>query len=147
MKKFSMTRIEAEAHQRRHGFLPPLGLGKGETKPVAGRTATRRPRMNKTETEFSFFLEARRRKGEIDGWRYEPVRLRLADGAWYKPDFMSWTHDIEELPSVAVVVFYEVKGAHIREAAMVRFKVAREQFPWASFEMWQKKQGQWNQIA
>lgn len=75
-------------------------------------------------------LEARKRAGEIRWYGFEPVRLRLADGAFYKPDYMVVTN--------AGVEFHEVKG-FLRIAANIRFKVAAEAFPFAQFLMYRKR--------
>jgi hypothetical protein len=146
MKGFSMTRGQVEAHQRKHGFIKSfVGLGKILSDEEAA--VYKRRQMNQTETEFSRMLETKRRNDEIDGWRFEPVRLKLADGAWYKPDFMSWRSVSSEDDHGWHIGFCEVKGPIIREAAMVRFKVAREQHPWAEFEMWQKNASGWQRIS
>ena len=78
--------------------------------------------MNKWETEFAMQLEYRKQAGELVWWAFEPIRIRLANGAWYKPDFV--TVDKQNRTEV-----YEVKG-HWREAARVRFKVAVEKLPY-----------------
>jgi hypothetical protein len=139
-----MTLTDYVAHQRKHGFKwetpinPPINVRTGDIKIGLQHVITvRKPRMNKTEVEFSYVLEARKRAGEIDGWAFESVKLRLADGCWYLPDFMAWGK---------AFTFYEVKGAHIWDDAMVKFKVAREQIKWATFELHQKLNGQWTRI-
>lgn len=76
--------------------------------------------MNKTETAYSELLELRRLSGEIVDYRFEGLKLRLADGAWYKPDFFVVFPGHIEL--------HEVKGFW-REAARVRVKVAAELYP------------------
>lgn len=93
----------------------------------------RRGRMNKTEAEFALLLRFRQTSRDIMWFAFEPVRLRLADGAWYCPDFMA------VLPSGASV-FYEVKGFE-REAAIVRLKVAAEIHHWASFILVKRQKG------
>jgi hypothetical protein len=103
--------------------------------------------MNKTEAEFGMMLEARRRRGEIDGYLFEGFKIRLADGCWYTPDFMAWKwcapHRIDKSIWVR---FYEVKGRHIWDDAKVKFRVAKEQVKWATFEMHQKTKEGWKQI-
>lgn len=78
--------------------------------------------MNAWEAEFASQLEARKAAGEITWWAFEPIRIRLASGAWYKPDFV--TVDKHHRTEV-----YEVKGKW-EEAARVRFKVAVEKLPY-----------------
>ena len=65
-------------------------------------------------------------------YRYEPIRLRLAERCTYTPDFMYVNEDEE-------VVFVEVKGLYIRQAGKDKFKMAREVFPEFHFEMWQER--------
>lgn len=81
--------------------------------------------MNKSETEFSHYLEGLRLRGEILAWRFEPEKLRLADNCFYTPDFFVLNAD-------STVTFYEVKGYWIGDAK-TKIKVAAEQFPWYSF--------------
>lgn len=44
------------------------------------------------------------------------------------------------------VTMIEVKGAHIYERDLVRFKGARADWPEFSFEMWQWARGEWSKI-
>lgn len=44
------------------------------------------------------------------------------------------------------VMFFEIKGGQIWRHNLNRFKQARERYPWAVFEMWQKTKDGWNQI-
>lgn len=81
-------------------------------------------------------LAAYKRMGTIRDWRYEGIRLRLADGAWYKPDFVIVHND-------GLIELEEVKG-HWREAARVRWKVAVEQFrPMFTLSLTTKRAGAW----
>lgn len=43
--------------------------------------------MNKTETAYAQELELRKRYGEIAWFRFEGIKLRLADNTFYTPDF------------------------------------------------------------
>lgn len=86
--------------------------------------------MNKTEAEYARELEALKYNGEIEGYVYEPMKLRLADKTTYTPDFLviHLTH----------FEFHEVKGFE-RDDAIVKFKVAAEMFPWFRFLMVKKE--------
>jgi hypothetical protein len=159
MKRFEMTREQAEAHQRKHGFSfyeNLMGIECGES-PVP------RPRMNRTETEYSLILEAMKRRGEIVEWRFEGIALswgidpETKKPMWYTPDFMVmeeikeiiYPGAVQELPRCMILTaikLIEVKGAHIRSRDLVRFKGCRADWPMFRFEMWQKKGGQWNRI-
>jgi len=73
--------------------------------------------MNKTETAYAQRLNLLLKADEIVYWGFEAIKFRLADGAWYTPDFLVQTLDGLEV--------HEVKG-FFREAAKVRWKVAKE---------------------
>lgn len=90
--------------------------------------------MNKTERRHSFLLELWKREGKIIAWRFEPFRLRLAKGSFYKPDFLVVFLDHFEI--------HETKGGFAREASTVRLKVAARLFPWFRFKrFWYTAQG------
>lgn len=59
--------------------------------------------MNKTESAYCQHLEQRKRAGEIAWYRFEGIKLRLADNTFYTPDFavMLATGEME---------LHEVKG-------------------------------------
>lgn len=95
-------------------------------------------KMNKTEARYAQILEVKKRSGEILGWEYEPLKLRLADNTYYCPDFLVATRECIEI--------HEVKGGFIRDDAKVKYKVARDKFQWFRFRMLQFKKGTWSQI-
>ncbi|HEX7531459.1 MAG TPA: hypothetical protein VF333_09965, partial [Pyrinomonadaceae bacterium] len=140
MKKgLSMTTAQVEAHNRRHGFLTDTMLSPAS--PVVAQKKIRGSRQpNKTEAEFGRILKARKRAGEFDSVTFEAVKLRIAGNCYYTPDWMTWDYEW------AAIIFYEVKGSHIWDDSKVKFKAAKELHPWASFEMWQKKAGNWSRI-
>lgn len=78
-------------------------------------------KMNKTEAAYYDHLLALLHAGEILWLRYEPMKLRLADGSYFTPDFGVLTRDCQ-------FEFHETKGFW-REAARVRIKIAAELFP------------------
>lgn len=90
--------------------------------------------MNKTEAAYAELLTARQLAGEVAGWMYEAVTLKLANDTRYTPDFLVQMAD-------GSVEFHEVKacrasGAFLAEDdARVKFKVAGEQFPIFVFRM------------
>lgn len=144
-----MTATEVEAHQKHHGFLiKSLGNlpSEAEKAVISASKGFRLAKLpNKTENEFGAILEARRRKGEFAyPVRFEAVKLRVAGNCYYTPDWMTTSESISGAP---FITFFEVKGAHIWEDSKVKFKAAKELHPWASFEMWQKKAGEWKRIA
>lgn len=92
--------------------------------------------MNKTETRMADWLEVRRCSGEIVGWWFEPVSIRLADGLRYRPDFMVCHPDRS-------IEYIEVKGAFIRDRALVKPKAAAALFPFWKFTLAQWAKGTW----
>ncbi len=131
-----------------------LALSKScaDLNPHIGRSRTRvglRCGMNKTEAEFALRLEAQKRAGEILRYEFEGITLRFAN-VKYTPDFVvfvdEWSHEDRKRYSIK---FIEVKGPFIkgnRERAVERFRHAKTYWPEFTFEMWQKKDGAWNQI-
>lgn len=91
-----------------------------------GRTRKNADGMNQTEQAYSELLEQRRLAGEIAWWKFESIKLRLADGCWYSPDYCVLLPD-------GLVEFHEVKAAKAdgkplyEDDARVKIKVAAEQ--------------------
>ena len=121
--------------------------GEAETKPATPRKEyvpykarrVRRGVMNRLETAFSKVLEANKASGEIDSWAFEAQKFKLADGAWYTPDFIVVTGGLQ--------VAYEVKGFW-REAARLRCKVFAGAFPHISlFAVKKTRKGEWEYEA
>lgn len=76
--------------------------------------------MNKTERAYAFDLELLRLAGDIQSYRFEPLKFVLGKGAVYTPDF-------EVVLADGLLEYHEVKGFW-REAARVRIKVAARLF-------------------
>lgn len=138
-----MTLAQVEEHQRKHGFTlhkDPIELV--VPKPIRGG---RLP--NKTEAEFGLILQAQKTKGEIVRYEFEGIRLKwgvdekTGNAMWYKPD---WFVVVRLIPLAMLCV--EIKGEHIWDRDVVRFKGARSAHPEFEFEMWQKAQGLWNRL-
>jgi hypothetical protein len=89
--------------------------------------------MNKWETQYAEFLTLQRAAGVIQWFAFEWIKLRLASGAYFKPDFA--------VVKEGQLSFHEVKG-FFREAARVRIKVAAEHFPFPFYAV-TKKGGVW----
>lgn len=147
MKGLSMTRAQAEAHQRKHGFAPIKGAAQamGSTNPK-GKASVSPPlsRMNKTESEYALILEAMKRRGEILRYEYEGITLRWADMK-YTPDFIVFGQ-FEVDDEFLEIKLIEVKGGHIWDRDIVRFKGARAYWPEFQFELHQRKGGQWTRL-
>jgi hypothetical protein len=102
------------AELRAMGVVPRGEKSATKTKPA-------KRGMNGWETKYAKILEQQRRAGVIAWWRFESMRFKLANGAWFKPDFAVVQND-------GKLELYEVKG-YWREAAKLRIKVAADQFP------------------
>lgn len=84
-----------------------------------------KPLLNNLETEFLDELKN-------IGWKVilcQAVKLRLCNGVWYTPDFITAHCDIDDSPLVA----WEVKGPHVWEDSIIKMKVAAGQY---SFGQW-----------
>lgn len=89
-------------------------------------------RMNGTEAKFADVLKE---DPSVALFRFESIKLRLADNTFYTPDFMV-------VNAGGLVAFYEVKGFW-RDDARVKIKVAAELYPEFKFVAVQLKQGKW----
>jgi hypothetical protein len=84
----------------------------------------RRPRpgqMNALEARYGLHLEALRREGKIVWFKYEAIKLRLADKTFYTPDFLIVTAD-------GTFEAHETKGFWTDDAR-VKIKCAAEIYP------------------
>lgn len=77
--------------------------------------------MNKTEAAYGQHLELLKRAGEVLWYRFEGLKLRLADNTFYTPDYAVMLCDGQ-------MECHEVKG-HWEEDAKVKIKVAAEMYP------------------
>ncbi|HDH7788791.1 DUF1064 domain-containing protein [Raoultella ornithinolytica] len=77
--------------------------------------------MNKTEEAYCQHLELRKRYGEIVWYRFEGIKLRLADNTFYTPDFAVMLANGQ-------MEMHEVKG-YWTDDARVKTKVAADQYP------------------
>ncbi len=98
------------------------------------------PEGNLLEQAFSLHLQSMLQTGEIQWWKYQPLRLRIGrnksgKAAYYKPDHGALTAEGE-------FILYEVKGFW-REAARVRIRVAAELFPFFRFIAATRQDGAW----
>lgn len=88
---------------------------------------------SKAEARYAEILEAQRRDGNIRGWRYEGITLRLADGVRYSPDFVVFMNG-------GRMRLVEVKGGYFRDDARIKLRVAVEMYPDFSWLLvWAKK--------
>jgi hypothetical protein len=126
--------------------------------PSVGAPLFSRGAMNKTERDFALILESMKRRAEILRYEYEGITLRWADMR-YTPDFVVFTNVMQMLRQMEVIKpdqfttvewsgikLIEVKGAHVWDRDIVRFKGARAFWPEFQFEMHQKVHGEWRRL-
>src|SRR5262252_903388 len=89
------------------------------------------PYRSHTEGRYAALLEARLLRGEIFSWRYEALKLRLADKTFYTPDFLV------QVTRQSLLELHEVKGGWWRDDAKVKWKVAIAQYPYFAFVLCQ----------
>ncbi len=77
--------------------------------------------MNKTEEAYARDLKDAVTLGDILWFRFEGIKLRLADNTFYTPDFAVLAAD-------SVLEMHEVKGFWTDDAR-VKIKVAADQYP------------------
>ena len=77
--------------------------------------------MNKTEAAYAAELQARQVAGEVAWYRFEGIKLRLADNTFYTPDFAVMLADGQ-------MEAHEVKGFW-RDDARAKIKIAAAMFP------------------
>lgn len=80
--------------------------------------------MNKTEAAYAAHLEARLRAGEILWYRFEGIKLRLANNCFLTVDFALMT-------ASGQLEMHDVKGARaiFSDDSKVKMKVAAEAYP------------------
>lgn len=77
--------------------------------------------MNGIEKAYAAHLESRRVCGEIIGWRFEAVKLKLARATFFNPDFLIIRLEYR-------LELHETKG-HWEDDAILKFKMASEMYP------------------
>jgi hypothetical protein len=77
--------------------------------------------MNRTEAAYAQVLEAEKIAGDVQWWRFEGVKLRLADKTFLTVDFAVMVRD-------GTLEMHEVKGFW-EDDARVKIKVAADQYP------------------
>ena len=107
--------------------------------------------MNKTEARFEAWLSRNaviRRPLETEAltprsWRFESIKVRLATGCWYTPDF-SILLDGPRTVMVDVKARWSGGKPGVTDDALVKIKVAGETYPEYDWAMaWPLKSGGW----
>ena len=101
-----------------------------------GRTRHEPGRMNKMEAEYAGILDVRRQAGEVAGYWFESLKLRLADRTWYSIDFLVMLAD-------GSLEVHEVKG-FMEDDAAAKLKVAASQYPLFPFILVTRRGGKWS---
>jgi len=77
--------------------------------------------MNKTEAAYAATLDARRHAGEVAWFKFEGIKLRLADNTFYTPDFAVMLAN-------GALEMHEVKGYWLDDAR-AKIKIAADLYP------------------
>lgn len=77
--------------------------------------------MNKSESSYSRHLEALKAAGKVLWFKFEGLKLRLADNTFYTPDFAVLADD-------GVLECHEIKGFW-QDDARAKIKIAAELYP------------------
>lgn len=95
--------------------------------------------MNNTEAAYAAHLDQLRVAGEVAWFKFEGIKLRLADNTFYSPDFFVMLSD-------GTLEVHEVKGFW-HDDARVKIKVAADMYPFrflALKAVAKKKGGGWS---
>jgi hypothetical protein len=110
--------------------------------------------LNRTELAYAKVLEGLRIGNKVEWFKYEAIKLRLADNTFYTADFFVMTKEGE-------LQVHEVKGSTARKNNLgervgtkpfilnesnTKIKVAAELFPFRFFIVWPPDRGmsEWN---
>ena len=77
--------------------------------------------MNQAESEYAELLEELRLSGNVAWWKFEAIKLKLANNTTYTPDFFV-------MLSTGELQAHEIKGFW-RDDARVKIKVAADIYP------------------
>lgn len=142
------TKEEAEALQKRvidNRILKQYPVTPKEAFKVKARTDPKDRGMNKTEAKYAKHLEYEKSAGRILFYGFESMRIRLADLCGYTPDFM--VIDID-----GHIEFHDTKAYYknkkkpgITDDALIKMKVAAEQYPFFRILATWERDGVWEQ--
>lgn len=96
-----------------------------------------KPLLNKLETDFQSFLATKYLEEDIFP---QAVRLELARGHWFKPDFLLLDTMTGLRPT-----FYEVKGPHAFRGGFENLKVAARRYQFFKFILVWRDEGVWKE--
>jgi hypothetical protein len=115
--------------------LPDVGAPPFKLPPAGAYARGRMPigKMNRTEAAYAQYLELQKHAGEVLWWRFEGIKLRLADNTTFTPDF-------NVLPRDGVLEMHECKGFW-QDDARVKIKVAAALYPFRFIAVKKKGNG------
>ena len=117
---------------------------------ASGRPPTNLAYRSKWEAAYAQHLDMLMAAGEIVGWWYEPIRVRLPGPRnFYKPDFLVQIACKPISGSMAGqhagIEIHEVKGwSKNRREGITKFKTAAGLNPWAVFILVRWEDGRWH---
>lgn len=129
--------VKAMAHLTGPGGYGYYGKGVPGPAPKKRLRQSTKPLMNKLEARFMEHLQLNpSTEGPI---LPQAVRLELARGIWYKPDFFC------PGTGISFPTFYEVKGPKAFRGGFENLKVAARVHRWAKFYLvwWNKDLADW----
>jgi len=94
-------------------------------------------RTPKTEQDYALRLRGLKAIGGIRSFTHQPKKLILARGCTYTPDFLVIRPD-------GLVEYHEVKGQHVWDDSIVKWKCAGERYRDCRFIWARWIDGQWN---
>jgi len=108
--------------------------------------------MNKTEAAYDAYLGLLLSAGEIDGYKFEGIKLKLADNCFFTPDFLVMAKD-------GVLELHDTKGTTkklrasgekeampwIEEDAKIKLKLVAELYPFRVFAVFKTNSG-WQKL-
>jgi hypothetical protein len=133
---FTKEQLE-KAQQRGHKVEQPAVAAKPMTARerlfAKGRLKT--GQMNKTESTYAEYLSALERAGEVKWWRFEGIKLKLAENTHLTIDFAVLTAE-------GYIELHDVKGsaAIVQDDALAKMKIAAELFPFKFFIVYPRRQ-------
>jgi hypothetical protein len=116
-----------------------------------GRRREKAGVMNRTEAAYAAELQLRERCGEIAWWKFEGIKLRLADNTFYTPDFFVMLPDgeFEAHETKGTTKATDSKGVKYEkpyvadDGSTIKIKIAAEVYPIRFFVVFKSKQYGW----
>lgn len=87
-------------------------------------------------------LEAYLRRGEIASFGFEEITLHVG----VEEDICRYTPDFHVITREGRLRFIEIKGGKKWDDALVKYKVAKKQFPAFEFQMFELTSDGWKQL-